>query len=79
MEKPGVFLPQGNAVAEKPEFDRIAADGGACMFDHGALDQAQDHEALHLRIRRVDGPDDAFLAAFQRCESMSVICHKATI
>ena len=35
------------------------------LYD-GALDQAQDHEALHLRIRRVDGLEDRWNAVWER-------------
>jgi hypothetical protein len=75
VEVTGMFLPQGNAAAEQAEFDRVAADGGTGMLYLGALDEAEDHEALNLRIRGIDCLDDAFLAAFESRECAAVGIH----
>ena len=60
-----LLLAQGNAAPEQPEFHRVATYGGTGELDFRALDKTQRHQALHLRISRVDRRDDAFLSAFQ--------------
>jgi len=76
---PGVLLAQGYAVAEQAELYGVSTDRRARMLDFGALDEAQNHESLHLRIGRIHSLDDAFLAAFQGCERVTVESHELTI
>ena len=79
LEEPGVLLAERNAVAKQPEFNRVSADRGARVLDLGALDEPENHKSLHLRVRSINGFDDASLAAFQGCERVTVESHIATI
>ena len=65
LKVPGVLLPQRDATAEQPEFHRITTDRRTRVLNFGALHEPQHHQALDLWVRRVDGPDNTFLAAFQ--------------
>ncbi len=42
------------------------------MLHFGTLNEPENHQALHLWIRCIDRPDNAFLAAFQcgECEAV---------
>jgi hypothetical protein len=63
MEVSRVLLPQGDAATEQPELDRVAANGRARVFHLRALDEAEHHEPLDLRVHGIDGLDDGLLAA----------------
>ena len=70
---PCVFLSQRDTAAEQPKLHGVAANRGTRVFDFGTLNQSQHHQALHLRIDRVNEVDDALLAAFQGRERSSLI------
>ena len=74
-----MLLSQRNAVAEQPEFNRVATDCRARMLDLGPLDEAENHETQNLRVRGVNSLDNTFLTAFEGCERVTVECHRTTI
>jgi hypothetical protein len=78
LEETGVLLAQRNAVAKEAEFYRVTPDCRARVLDLGALDEPQHHEALNLRIGRVDCLDDTFFAPSQGSECAAVDCHFAS-
>jgi hypothetical protein len=45
------------------------------MLDFRAFNETENHEALNLRIRRVNCPNDPFLTAFQGCQCVADDCH----
>ena len=79
FEKTGMLLSQRNAVAEQPEFNRVATDCRTRMLDLCSLDEAENHETQNLGVRGVNSLDNTFLAAFQGCERVTVECHRAII
>ena len=61
-EVSGVLSAKGNRVAEEPELQRVATDGGTGELHFRPFDEPQHHEPLHHRIGRVDRLNYAFLA-----------------
>jgi len=71
----GLLLAERNTAAKKAKFHRITTECTSGKLDFGALDQAKNHQPLNLRVGRIDGCNNAFLAPFQRCERLTIAIH----
>lgn len=58
-----LFPSQGNGIAENAKFYRVTAKGGTGKFNFGALHQAENHQSLHIGVRRIDGIDNVLLTS----------------
>ena len=47
----------------------------AVAYCFGTLNEAEHHQALHLRVGCIDRGDGAFLTTFQGCERFAVTVH----
>ena len=74
-EASGLLLAQRDTAAKQAEFHRITANCTAGQRDFSALDQAEHHQPLNLRIGRINGRDNAFLASFQCIKCHAIIIH----
>jgi hypothetical protein len=59
---------QGYPVAEQAELEGIPADGRPGELHFRAADEPEYHEALNRGVGGIHRPDDAFLAALERCQ-----------